>query len=220
MAIGLGAMLGFKFPENFKQPYRALSITDFWRRWHITLSSWMRDYLYIPLGGNRTGSEARLYTNLVIVFAVSGIWHGASWNFLLWGLFHGFFLILDRIFLKDLLGRFPAVFSRIITFSIVVVGWIFFVIEDFSTATEFLSIILHPSLLSSIDFIEVVDGLSAKQLFVLGASVLITSTAFYDRIKLPQNYPARMAALGVVLWLLSVSYLAGSDFNPFIYFRF
>ena len=83
IAIGLGGMMGFTFPENFKQPYRATSITDFWRRWHITLSSWMRDYLYIPLGGNRVSSNARLYTNLVVVFAISGIWHGASWNFLL-----------------------------------------------------------------------------------------------------------------------------------------
>jgi len=101
MAIGLGSMLGFKFPENFKQPYRAVSITDFWRRWHITLSSWMRDYLYIPLGGNRVSSNYRLYSNLIFVFAISGFWHGASWNFLIWGLFHGTFLILDRLFLRD-----------------------------------------------------------------------------------------------------------------------
>jgi len=220
MAIGLGKMLGFNFPENFMQPYRATSITDFWRRWHITLSSWMRDYLYIPLGGNRVKSNARLYTNLVVVFAVSGLWHGASWNFLIWGLYHGTFLILDRIFLAKLLGKFPKWISRFLTFSFVVVGWVFFAIEDFSLALDFLSRMTHGSLFSlsvwSLEF----GLLSGKSIFIFGAAVLFTSTAFYDRFKLPNSNPMAMAGVGVVLWLVSVSYLAGSDFNPFIYFRF
>ena len=220
MAIGLGGMMGFTFPENFKQPYRATSITDFWRRWHITLSSWMRDYLYIPLGGNRVSSNARLYTNLVVVFAISGIWHGASWNFLLWGLYHGAFLILDRLFLRKALDSIPAFCSRIITFSFVVVGWVFFAIEDFSVASEFISLLVSPQVFDLNSIAEVFSNISNKQLLVLASSVILTSTALYDRIKLPTNRPVLMSSVGVVLWLLSICYLAGSDFNPFIYFRF
>lgn len=220
MAIGLGGMMGFTFPENFKQPYRATSITDFWRRWHITLSSWMRDYLYIPLGGNRVSSTARLYTNLVVVFAISGIWHGASWNFLLWGLYHGAFLILDRLFLRKALDSIPAFCSRIITFSFVIVGWVFFAIEDFSVASEFISLLVSSQVFDLNSIAEVFSNISNKQLLVLASSVILTSTALYDRIKLPTNRPVLMSSVGVVLWILSICYLAGSDFNPFIYFRF
>lgn len=220
MAIGLGMMMGFQFPENFKQPYRAISITDFWRRWHITLSSWMRDYLYIPLGGNRVKSNTRLYLNLVTVFAISGIWHGASWNFLLWGLYHGTFLILDRLFLKKALGSLPQAASRVITFAFVVIGWVFFAIEDFSAATDFLALLFNSNILNIDQTTSALTLLTSQQVFVLAASILLTSTALYDKLKLPQQRPIRMAAIGMVLFLLSTSYLAGSDFNPFIYFRF
>jgi alginate O-acetyltransferase complex protein AlgI len=220
MAIGLGSMLGFKFPENFKQPYRAVSITNFWRRWHITLSSWMRDYLYIPLGGNRVSSNYRLYSNLIFVFAISGFWHGASWNFLIWGLFHGTFLILDRLFLKAWLNRLPLFASRIFTFSVVLVGWVFFAIEDLSVALDFISTMCCNSLLEIGEWSTQIATLSTKQLFILLCAILFTSTALYDRMKLPKSKPVIMAAAGVGIWLLSVSYLSGSGFNPFIYFRF
>lgn len=220
MAIGLGYMMGFRFPENFVQPYRAISITDFWRRWHITLSSWMRDYLYIPLGGNRVKSNARLYVNLVTVFAISGIWHGASWNFLLWGLYHGAFLILDRLFLRSALDRLPKAVARVITFAFVVVGWVFFAIEDFSMATGFLAMLFSLEMLDAGLMMEAVGMLDAKQVFTLVGAVVLTSTALYDRVKIPESRPVVMAGLGLVLWVLNTSYLAGSDFNPFIYFRF
>ena len=220
MAIGLGRMLGFRFPENFMQPYRAVSITDFWRRWHITLSSWMRDYLYIPLGGNRVHSNVRLYTNLVVVFAISGLWHGASWNFLVWGLYHGTFLILDRIFLRQMLGHLPKWISRTFTFSWVLVGWVFFAIEDFNMALQFLGRIAHPGLLSLSVWSVELGLLSVKSIFVLSASLLFTTTALYDRFKLDDSRPILMGFVGIGFWLVSVSYLAGSDFNPFIYFRF
>ena len=220
MAIGLGRMLGFKFPENFRQPYRATSITDFWRRWHITLSSWMKDYLYIPLGGNRVSSNARLYMNLVLVFAVSGLWHGASWNFLIWGLYHGVFLILDRIFLRDLLKQLPNVLSRTITFGFVVVGWVFFAIEDFDLALSFFSQMLNGEIMSLEIWAQELSFLKAREIFVLFASFIFSSTALYDTFKLDDSRPLRMAGVGVAMFLLSVSYLAGSDFNPFIYFRF
>jgi alginate O-acetyltransferase complex protein AlgI len=220
MAIGLGRMLGFKFPENFRQPYRAISITDFWRRWHITLSSWMRDYLYIPLGGNRVDSNARLYMNLVLVFAVSGLWHGASWNFLIWGLYHGVFLILDRIFLREWLNKIPQCLSRLITFSVVVVGWVFFAIEDYDLALSFFGQLKDGGILSAEVWSNEFSLLNAREIFVLAASILVTSTALYDKLKLDDSRPVLMAVVGVGLWLVSVSYLAGSDFNPFIYFRF
>ncbi|HIB76948.1 MAG TPA: MBOAT family protein [Flavobacteriales bacterium] len=224
MAIGLGKMLGFNFPENFKQPYRAISITDFWRRWHITLSSWMRDYLYIPLGGNRVSSNSRLYMNLVIVFAISGLWHGASWNFLIWGLYHGVFLILDRLFLRSWLEKLPQFISRFITFTFVVVGWVFFAIEDFTLALNFLDQTTDISILSLSAWSGALQGINARELFVLIAAMLFTSTGLYDkfsmRFKFNDSKPIMIASTGIVLWLVSVSFLAGSDFNPFIYFRF
>ncbi len=220
MAIGLGRMLGFKFPENFRQPYRATSITDFWRRWHITLSSWMKDYLYIPLGGNRVSSNARLYMNLVLVFAISGLWHGASWNFLIWGLYHGVFLILDRIFLRDVLQRLPHIISRTLTFGFVVVGWVFFAIEDVNLALGFFRQLFHGGLISLEIWTQEMSVLKAREIVVLLAACVISGTALYDTFKLDDSRPIRMAVIGVGLLLVSVSYLAGSDFNPFIYFRF
>jgi len=125
MAIGIGKMIGFKFPENFNNPYISLNITEFWRRWHMTLGRWMRDYLYIPLGGNKV-SKPRLYFNLWVVFLISGLWHGAAWNFVVWGAFHGFFLIADRMFLIKLtkpLGKFTNI---ILTYFITLIGWVLF----------------------------------------------------------------------------------------------
>jgi len=123
MAIGMARMLGFIFPENFNNPYISQSITEFWRRWHMTLSRWMRDYLYIPLGGNKVNKE-RLYINLWIVFLLSGLWHGASWNFVVWGTFHGLFLIADRIFLLKFLSRIGKIPAIAFTFLITLIGWL------------------------------------------------------------------------------------------------
>ena len=139
MAIGLGKMMGFKFPENFNSPYTASSISEFWRKWHITLGNFMKDYLYIPLGGNKVSSKFRLYFNLWIVFLLSGLWHGASWNFVLWGAYHGLFLILDRLFLLKFYEKIGRIFSVIITFIIVIIGWVIFRIEDSQNIFIFIS---------------------------------------------------------------------------------
>jgi len=136
MAIGIARMLGFRFPENFNFPYISQNITEFWRRWHITLSNWMRDYLYIPLGGNRVSSN-RLYLNLCIVFLISGFWHGAAWTFIFWGAFHGFFLVLDRLFLVNFLKRLGKIPSVILTYLVVLIGWIFFRSPNFSYAFDY-----------------------------------------------------------------------------------
>ena len=125
MAIGLALMMGLKFPENFNLPYTAKSITEFWRRWHITLGSFMKDYLYIPLGGNRVGKR-KMYFNLWIVFLISGLWHGASWNFVAWGAFHGLFLVLDKMFLLKVLDKMGGFFANLLTFIIVMIGWVLF----------------------------------------------------------------------------------------------
>ena len=137
MAIGLGKMFGFDFLENFNHPYISKSIQEFWRRWHISLSSWFRDYLYIPLGGNRKGI-GRTYVNLIIVFFITGLWHGASWNFIFWGLFHGFFLIWERIGLSKFLNKAPNFVGHIYLALVVLVGWVFFRAENLSDAWQYL----------------------------------------------------------------------------------
>jgi alginate O-acetyltransferase complex protein AlgI len=138
MAIGLGAMLGFKFQENFNYPYIAHSITDFWKRWHISLTSFMREYLYIPLGGNRRGS-IRTYMNVWVVFILSGLWHGASSTFIFWGIYHGFFIMLDRMYAERLMSKVPKFFRVISTFLVVMVGWVFFRSDSLYAALAILS---------------------------------------------------------------------------------
>lgn len=138
MAVGLGKMFGFDFVKNFNYPYIATSIQDFWRRWHISLSTWFRDYLYIPLGGNKKGNN-RTYFNLIVVFALCGIWHGASWVFLLWGLWHGVFLIVERVnVVKTFLKSSPFIIKYLYTFIIVTVGWVFFRAENINFAIQYL----------------------------------------------------------------------------------
>jgi alginate O-acetyltransferase complex protein AlgI len=136
MALGLGRIFGFHFPENFNFPYLAKSIKDFWRRWHISLSTWFRDYVYVPLGGNRKGA-ARTYLNLMLVFFLTGLWHGASWNFVIWGFLHGFFLILERLFLGNWLERLPGL-NRIYTLFVVVNAWVFFNAKDLHYAMSYI----------------------------------------------------------------------------------
>ncbi|HXP48710.1 MAG TPA: MBOAT family O-acyltransferase, partial [Bacteroidia bacterium] len=138
MAIGLGKMMGFKFPENFNNPYISQSITEFWRRWHMTLGNWMKNYLYIPLGGNRVNSKLRLYFNLWFVFLASGLWHGASWSFVFWGAYHGFFLVMEKIFLLKTYTKLGKLLSTLLTFFIAMIGWIFFRIEKLNDAFLYL----------------------------------------------------------------------------------
>ncbi|MCK9269805.1 MAG: MBOAT family O-acyltransferase [Bacteroidales bacterium] len=224
MAIGIGRMIGFTFPENFNNPYVSQSITEFWRRWHITLGAWMRDYLYIPLGGNRVKTQRRLYFNLWFVFLVSGLWHGASWNFVIWGGYHGLFLILDRIFLLKLLKRSGKVFSTIFTFFVVVMGWVFFRVEDFATA------MIYFQRLFAFDFgatslvpdPEVVTILMVAIIFsfitVSKAGLQLQEKVFYAEYPPQRKYV--MFACTLVLFVLSLASVTTSGFNPFIYFRF
>lgn len=215
MAIGLGRIMGFSFPENFNRPYSAKSFTDFWRRWHMTLSFWMRDYLYVSLGGNRRGTF-RTYLNLLVVFVVSGFWHGASWNFLFWGLFHGFFLVMERAFLLRYLEQVPKVVSRLWTFLWVVLGWSLFAIEDFDQLNRFLHALFQPTSLGTWT-----AGLRASLAMLVGILLV-----FFPVFKLWERL-SDYAGISIRSWLfhgaaaiLALAELAASDFNPFIYFRF
>jgi len=225
MAIGLGKMMGFKFPENFNNPYISQSITEFWRRWHITLGAWMRDYLYIPLGGSKVSTKRRLYFNLWFVFLVSGLWHGASWSFVVWGAYHGFFLVAERLFLLKfykIIGKIPSV---IITFLIVVVGWVFFRIEQYDLAIEYLSKMFIWEA-GAAEF----HVIPSFMLFFILAFVFSFSTLFKAGLKVDnflfstENYKNIvlycLVGAGLVLFALSLSSITSTGFNPFIYFRF
>ncbi len=222
MAIGLGRMMGFKFPENFNNPYISQNITEFWRRWHMTLGRFMKDYLYIPLGGNRVGIK-RMYFNLAFVFIVSGFWHGAAWNFIIWGAFHGAFLIMDRLFLLkfyEKIGKYPSI---ILTFFITMIGWVIF------RATSFEQVLFYIKSLFKFDYtFHYVNN----QFITISVIAIIFGfiTAFGLGRKLEHfiffKNDYKNAQLGIyffiilVLFILSVASLASSGFNPFIYFRF
>ena len=225
MAIGLGKMMGFSFPENFNNPYTSKSITEFWRRWHMTLGQWMRDYLYIPLGGNRVNSKTRLYFNLWFVFLVSGLWHGASWNFVIWGAFHGFFLILDKIFLLQVLNKIGSFFSTILTFIIVVVGWVFFRLEKFDDAINYIKKMFSFS--NEIAFENVSNEFISIAILAFIFS-FVTASKFGKKLETLIYYNqqptlfwyGKMILVSLVLLVLSISAITAEGFNPFIYFRF
>ena len=222
MAIGLGKMMGFKFPENFNDPYTSRSVTEFWKRWHMTLGNFIMNYLYIPLGGNRKG-KGRMYLNLWLCFLLSGLWHGASWTFVLWGAFHGLFICADKLFLKDLLkkaGKWPAV---ILTFFVVNMGWVLFRVDTAAEAGGF-----YQALFSFKGGMTQPGDLLFWFTFAL-AVVFSFLTLFKGGQKLQDAIFAdhyskglswTMFALCLVLLILSAGSLCVSDFNPFIYFRF
>ena len=224
MAIGLGKMMGFKFPENFNNPYISKSITEFWRRWHITLGTWMRDYLYIPLGGNKVDKKSRLYFNLIFVFLISGLWHGASWNFVIWGAFHGTFLILDRWFLGEVLEKIGSIPATIFTFILVLIGWVFFEVKEFADA------ILYIKTMFSFSFKEM--EIFNNQEFVFTIIVcaffsILTAFSFGKKLEnivfgnsLSVKGMLLMTLISFALFLLSISYITSNGFNPFIYERF
>ncbi len=223
MAIGLGNMFGFNFLENFNYPYISASIRDFWRRWHISLSTWFRDYLYIPLGGNRFGN-ARTYLNLIIVFACTGFWHGASFNFVVWGLYHGLFLILERSFLGKILDRLPRFAGRIYSIIIVLLGWVIFRAETLTDAAVYYSNMFN---LGNIGFASAMSLIDRLSLFIFTAAIILCIPVIpYIKEKLLHlkygSTASDMLVLGEVtgLLILSIVFLTGSDYNPFIYFRF
>ena len=223
MALGLGRMFGFSFPENFNFPYISRSFTEFWKRWHITLGNWMKDYLYIPLGGNRKGT-ARTYLNLVTVFFLSGLWHGAAWTFVIWGLYHGLFLVLDKWGLRKLLDKMGKIPSTLLTFLFVMIGWVIFRADTTGYAVEYISRLFAWS--------APADGilLDTRFMFILIAATLCAFSGIFSKIESAANglygrtLSTRRAILVtlfmVALYVLNSCALLASGFNPFIYFRF
>lgn len=226
MAIGLGACFGFHFPENFNYPYISRSVTEFWRRWHMTLSSWFREYVYIPLGGNRKGLERQLL-NILIVWMLTGIWHGAGWNFLLWGLWFAWWLILEKLFLKRFFDALPGVFGRIYTMLLVVISWVFFAIESGGGAMDYLKVMAGMGEAGWAGSISYFDGLENLVLFVIAA---IASTPLLHRMGSDLEKAATGYGIAVcrvlekvvtaVLLIASIAYIVDATYNPFLYFRF
>jgi len=223
MALGLGKMIGYEFPENFNFPYISQSISEFWRRWHITLGNWMKDYVYIPLGGNRV-KISRIYLNLFIVFTISGLWHGAAWTFMAWGVYHGIFLIVDRLFLLKVyqkMGKIPSVF---ITFFLVIMGWVLFRSESISYAFHFYKKLF------------IFDFRFDEFYFDSKFIVMLTLAAFFSFMGIVpkmeglqyklynKNLPLKplmvSVFLAISLYILCGGSLMAGGFNPFIYFRF
>lgn len=223
MAIGLGRMFGFHYHENFDHPYIAKSATEFWRRWHISLGSFFRDYLYIPLGGNKTN----MYRNLFIVWFLTGLWHGASWNFILWGLYFGVLIGFERIFLSKQLQKLPAFVSHVYLLFAAVVGWAIFYFTDLSRLYSFIGVMTG---LSNHAFWDVTVGiqLEANLIWLLLAMLMCMPVTKYikeqiEKYLTPEQLrvvPLASALVNVVLLLTSVSFLVGKSYNPFLYFRF
>jgi alginate O-acetyltransferase complex protein AlgI len=240
MAIGLGRMFGFRFPENFRWPYIAGSVQDFWRRWHISLSSWFRDYLYVPLGGNRV-PPGRMYRNLVTVFFLCGLWHGASWNFAIWGLWHGLFLVLERVSTRrpasertHMAGpssHTGAVARHVYTLLVVMIGWVFFRAETLPGAIAFLEALAGFSFAGPTPFTlqwhltpELVLALAAGTIgstpWIPALAARIDARARAGRPSLAWSLSLVSTGALIVLLVASIMQVAAQTYNPFIYFRF
>jgi len=219
MAIGIGRIFGFTFPENFNQPYLARNFREFWSRWHMTLSNWMKEYLYIPLGGNRS-SEFRTAGNLWAVFLLSGLWHGASWNFIVWGAYHGFFLSLERLlgvssFKNTSLARI------LVVFPLIIFSWVLFRADDLSHALFYFSHLFGFSGEALSKPIVWGELIQSREWWVLGMAFLISFAPLGWRINLSApKVSAPLAATSYALLLFSLAALAGIDYTPFLYFRF
>ena len=219
MAIGLGRMLGFEFLPNFNYPYISKSITEFWRRWHISLSTWFREYLYIPLGGNRC-SRQRWMFNLLVVWAATGIWHGASWNYLLWGLYFFVLLMMEKFFLLKVLDKAPALVGHIYTMFFVLVSWAIFALEDFSHLTGYLKVMFG---LGGVPLVNANLGYYLTSYLPILVVAALASTPLGVTVyrKLP-HWAARCLCTVLVLagLVICTAYLVDGTYNPFLYFRF
>jgi alginate O-acetyltransferase complex protein AlgI len=223
MAIGLGRMMGFELPENFRNPYISSNITEFWRRWHMSLGRFMRDYLYIPLGGNRL-SIRRTYFNLFLVFLLSGLWHGAAWTFVMWGAWHGILLVLERLFLLRLYSRIGRLLPTLLTAFFAVNAWVLFRADGFNHARDYFSALYghNPS--------HYLVSASRENVVMIVFSLVLAAAAairpferWQDRMLSRSIGNARvwwLVALSILLYYLSLASVLGSGFHPFIYFRF
>ena len=221
MAIGMGLMCGFHYKENFNYPYIASSVTDFWRRWHISLSTFFRDYVYIPLGGNRCGLPRQIL-NLIIVWGLTGLWHGASWNFLLWGLYYGVILIIEKVWLQKPLQKAPGVVQRLYSLLLIILGWVIFALTDFGAIGNYFAALFGAH-----------GGADAQTMYLLttNISLLLVAALACTRwpahaandllARLPQAAQTLLRCLFyAAVLLMCVAFLVGDSYNPFLYFRF
>lgn len=222
MAIGLGKMFGFTFPENFNYPYIAGSLRDFWRRWHISLTTWLRDYLYFPMGGNRV-SDLRVTINLLTVFILCGLWHGASWNFLIWGLWHGLFLALERSSFANALARSPRIIAHAYTLLVVIVGWVFFRVEAFGKAMRYLfSMAGGNGFANSLHPIQLYVTNEALLAAFAGLTLSTSLFTVWEKYLQRDTWNSGIAKIALITLLLCLSMLkiSSGTYNPFLYFRF
>jgi alginate O-acetyltransferase complex protein AlgI len=222
MAIGLGRMFGFTFMENFDYPYKSKSITEFWRRWHISLSTWFKEYLYIPLGGNRV-AKWRNYLNLFIVFLATGFWHGAAWNFIFWGLWHGMFIIFEKAtgwHKKE--GKFIGFIQHIYCILAFVIGWVMFRADSMSYAWQYIKNMFGLTKTHEVAYLlpYYIDNI---EIIAFTAAFCCAIPMFSQILQIPYKYKVCRSAVNIwliALFILSTSFIAASTYNPFIYFRF
>ncbi|MCH5350280.1 MAG: MBOAT family protein [Oscillospiraceae bacterium] len=221
MAVGLGKMLGFNFPKNFDHPYLSKSVSEFWRRWHITLGTWFREYVYIPLGGNRKG-RGKTFRNLLIVWGLTGLWHGASWNFIIWGLYFGVLIIIERAGWGKILEKLPAAVSMLYTFLIAVFGWVLFDTDTLSDAGRYiLAMFGGGGVLSDSTSAYIFSSNALIYLLCIFASTnLFRKFMAYFKKKEKQAYSYAVSVAVACVLLLCTSYLVDATYNPFLYFRF
>lgn len=225
MAIGLGKMFGFEFMENFDHPYVSRSVTEFWRRWHISLGTWFREYVYIPLGGNRC-SRIRQIRNIMAVWMLTGLWHGASWNFVVWGIYYGCLLLIEKMFLKKLIDNAPAIISHVYCMLAVIIGWVLFASRDIESAAAYLGVMSGASGNVLVDNAFIYYLKSNAVMLVIS---LLFSTGIFreifepeeisDKIRTRVSHSAAVILHAFILFM-STAYLVTETYNPFLYFRF
>ncbi len=222
MAIGLGKMFGFEFLENFNHPYMSKSISEFWRRWHISLGSWFRDYIYIPLGGNRRGKAVQ-FRNLIIVWFATGLWHGASWNFVIWGLYFGVFIFLEKLFLGKILNKVPNSIAHIYTVVLVIISWVFFDTSKVNDALNYIKLMFG---MGKNIFMDNMAKYTLKTNLILIVIAIICSTPLIKNLiaYIKKKYKLKgvyiIIAMNMLILILSIVYLVSESYNPFLYFRF
>lgn len=222
MAIGLSRFFGFDFKPNFDHPYTATSVQDFWRKWHISLSQWFRDYLYIPLGGNRVDKNTYI-RNIFIVWFCTGLWHGANWTFILWGLYYGCLLLLEKFFLKEKLEKLPKPISHIYTLLVVLIGWVFFMNPNITTAFSTLGKMIS---IGTTTFANNQAKFMLKSYFIVFVLAILLSTKVYDRIQIFVYNQYKMKAvyttwtIYIILIIVCIAFIVGGTYHSFLYFAF
>lgn len=222
MAIGLSRFFGFDFKPNFDHPYTATSVQDFWRKWHISLSQWFRDYLYIPLGGNRVDKNTYI-RNIFIVWFCTGLWHGANWTFILWGLYYGCLLLLEKFFLREKLEKLPKPISHIYTLLVVLIGWVFFMSPNITTAFSTLGKMIS---IGTTTFANNQAKFMLKSYFIVFALAILLSTKVYDKIQIFVYNQYKMKAvyttwsIYIILLIVCIAFIVGGTYHSFLYFAF